>query len=150
MIGWVVARTGPAREFKLAKDCREISIETRIPVSLWYKSKSRHSPVRRPLAQLIAPRLVFAQAGYRKIEQLKGLYYCEGLVLDDGERRPYVIPHERMMRFLDAVDHANQLISSAEMAAREAEAEVKKAVWHKLGGPGILSKLKSLVGMGED
>lgn len=83
MIGWVIGRCGPQKETKLQQDIVDISkngpIPTYVPVHLFYRSVSRYAQARKPVRELIAPRMVFMQAGFAKIRMLEAArYYGEG------------------------------------------------------------------------
>lgn len=166
MIGWVIGRCGPQKETKLQQDIVDISkngpIPTYIPVHLFYRSVSRYAQARKPVRQLIAPRMVFMQAGYAKIRMLEAArYQGDGLGGDypheyqigqrvegtiervqrlkdfegfvlDSNDVPYVIPHGTMTQFMIAVDRTNLFVEQMEQEALGRIEEAKKTTWRKL------------------
>ena len=135
MIGWVIGRCAPRYEQILAKDIADISktiqIPTYIPVHLFFRSVSRYTPLRRPVRELIAPRVVFIQAGFSNIKRVQALRTCEGIVLDDNFE-PYAIPHDAMAGFMVAVDRVNFFVEQMEQEALGRITEAKKTTWRKL------------------
>ena len=144
-VGWVVMRCPPAKEHELAKDCALISIEAYVPVSRFYRSKSRYAPDRVAYGELIAPRLVFAHAGYAKIEKLRKLRLCNEILLGDDDT-PYVIPDDRMQGFKLAVEAANSVADRMEQHARDQADKAAKTSWRKLGED-VYNRLKAMVGL---
>lgn len=149
MIGWVISRTLPQKEWKHAQEIAEISksapIPTYVPVQLFYRNLSRYAQARKPVRELIAPRLVFAQAGFRNIKRVQELRTCEGIVLDN-DLSPYVIDPETMAGFMDAVGDGNAFVERMEQEALGRVDEAKKSTWLKLGED-IRARLNALVGI---
>lgn len=79
MIGWVISKTAPQKEWKHLQDIASLSknapIPAYIPVHLFYRNLSRYAQARKPVRELIAPRLVFVQAGFAKIRMLEAARY---------------------------------------------------------------------------
>ena len=135
MIGWVIGRCAHQKEHKFQQDIADISknapIPTYIPVHLFFRSVSRYTPLRRPVRELIAPRVVFIQAGFSNIKRVRALRTCEGIVLDDNFE-PYVIPHDAMTQFMIAVDRTNLFVEQMEQEALGRIEASKKTTWRKL------------------
>jgi len=135
MIGWVIGRCGAQKETKLQQDIVDISknepIPTYVPVHLFYRSVSRYTPLRKPVRELIAPRVVFIQAGYRNFAMIKALRSFEGFVLDDNDV-PYAISHDTMSQFMAVVERGNEMIARLEQEALGRIGEAKKTTWRKL------------------
>lgn len=149
MIGWIISRTVPQGEAKHMQDIANISksapIPTYVPVHLFFRSVSRYTPLRKPVREIIAPRVVFVQAGFRNIKRVQELRTCEGIVLDN-DFSPYVIDPEVMAGFIDAVEHGNEMITRLEQEALGRLEASKKATWHKFVGDEIKARLHAIVG----
>lgn len=95
MIGWVIGRCAPRYEQILAKDISDISksapIPTYVPVHVFFRSVSRYTPLRRPVRELIAPRMVFMQAGFAKIRMIESL--DRGMTW--GDMRPLALTYAK-------------------------------------------------------
>lgn len=93
MIGWVIAKTAPQKEHRLLHDIVHISknapIPAYIPVHLFYRNLSRYAQARKPVRELIAPRLVFVQAGHSKIKLIESMKRVE--------QREFFIPNSPYM-----------------------------------------------------
>lgn len=124
---------------------KTIQIPTYIPVHLFFRSVSRYTPLRRPVRELIAPRVVFIQAGFQNIKRVQALRTCEGIVLDN-DFSPYVIDPEVMASFMAAVEHGNEMAERLEREALGRIGEAKKTTWHKLVGDEIKVRLQAMVG----
>lgn len=180
MIGWVISRTLPQKEWKHAQEIAEISksapIPTYVPVQLFYRNLSRYAQARKPVRELIAPRLVFVQASFQKIKMIRAeavrepfkkqlgkgyfigqhvegaidrvqrLRHFEGFVLANDGETPYVIPHDTMTAFMIAVDRTNLFVEQMEAEALGRITEAKKSTWLKLGED-IRARLNALVGI---
>lgn len=149
MIGWIISKTAPQKEWKHLHDIIHISenepIPAYIPVHLFYRNLSRYAQARKPVRELIAPRLVFVQAGYRKIAMIRDLRTCEGIVLDN-DLAPYVIDPESMVGFMAAVERSNEMVERMEQEALGRIGEAKKTTWLKMGED-IHARLLALVGV---
>ena len=121
------------------------TIPVYIPVRLFYRSVSRYTPLRKPVRELIAPRLVFVQAGFRNTKRVQELRSCEGIVLDDNDV-PYAIPQGVMADFMAAVDAGNAFVERMEQEALGRIGDAKKTTWLKLGED-IRTRLLAIVGM---